>query len=119
MLVKVFDGARSNLWIYYLIGYGTPTFIVLVSVAVVEGTGTGGYGTEDYCWLDWRNGLIWAFAAPVVVVIGVNTFMFAKAMTIARTTMQRRKSALEETKKTVTLLKGNALLWDFRTRSFL
>jgi hypothetical protein len=107
MLVKVFDGGRSNIWKYYLIGYGAPLLIVAISVAVVEGTGTRGYGTELYCWLDHRNGLIWAFAGPVVVVIGVNTFMFMRAMTIARKTMKRRKSALEETKKTLTLIKGH------------
>ena len=57
--------------------------------------------------LDYRNGLIWAFAAPVCLVIGVNSFMFLKAMLIARKTMRNRKNAIEETKRTVTLIKGD------------
>ena len=57
--------------------------------------------------LDYRTGLIWAFAAPVCLVIGVNSFMFMKAMLIARKTMRNRKNAMEETRRTLTLIKGD------------
>ena len=50
MLVKVFDRARSSLWIYYLVGYGVPALVVVLCVAISEGVGMGGYGTEYYCW---------------------------------------------------------------------
>ena len=63
--------------------------------------------TKSPCRLDYRNGLIWAFAAPVCLVIGVNSFMFLKAMLIARKTMRNRKNAIEETKRTLTLIKGD------------
>ena len=56
--------------------------------------------------LDYRTGLIWAFAAPVCLVIGVNSFMFMKAMLIARKTMRNRKNAMEEARRTMTLIKG-------------
>ena len=50
MLVKVFDRARSSMWIYYLVGYGAPACIVALCVALSEGVAMGGYGTEYYCW---------------------------------------------------------------------
>ena len=34
------------MWIYYLVGYAAPALIVILSVAIVEGSGIGGYGTE-------------------------------------------------------------------------
>ena len=52
MLVKVFDRARSSMWIYYLVGYGAPACIVALCVALSEGVAMGGYGTEYYCWWD-------------------------------------------------------------------
>ena len=50
MLVKVFDRARSSMWIYYLVGYGVPALVVALCVALSEGIGMGGYGSELYCW---------------------------------------------------------------------
>ena len=64
---------------------------------------------SNYFRLDYRTGLIWAFAAPVCLVIGVNSFMFLKAMLIARKTMRNRKNlSMDETKRTLTLIKGEA-----------
>lgn len=34
------------MWIYYLVGYVAPAAIVILSVIIVEATGTHGYGTE-------------------------------------------------------------------------
>ena len=50
MLVKVFDRARSSMWIYYLVGYGVPAVVVALCVALSEGIAMGGYGSELYCW---------------------------------------------------------------------
>ena len=58
------------------------------------------------CWLEHENGLIWAFAGPVLAIIVFNTFMFAKALLIARKTM-RKKHSSEDKKQTLTLLKGD------------
>ncbi|XP_059081671.1 adhesion G protein-coupled receptor L2-like isoform X2 [Tigriopus californicus] len=92
MLVKVFTLEKSPVWIYYLVGYGTPAIIVILSVIIVEATGSHGYGTDKNCWLDHRNGLIWAFAGPVIVILVANTAMFVKAMLIAYRSLSSRST---------------------------
>ena len=47
MLVKVFDTGRSMVTYFYVIGYGGPAVIVVLSVILVEASGTHGYGTPD------------------------------------------------------------------------
>ncbi len=67
------------------------------------------------CWLDYENGLIWAFAAPVLLVVLVNTAMFAKAILIARESISKKNinskgninAKDRETKNVVTLVKGS------------
>lgn len=46
MLVKVFDTGRSMVVYFYAIGYGAPALIVLLSVIIVEASGTHGYGSQ-------------------------------------------------------------------------
>ena len=76
---------------------------------IVSGHVVGINYLNNFFRLDYRTGLIWAFAAPVCLVIGVNSFMFLKAMLIARKTMRNRKNlSMDETKRTVTLIKGEA-----------
>ena len=41
------------------------------------------------CWLDFSNGLIWAFGAPVACVLVVNSVMFMIAICIARKSIQK------------------------------
>lgn len=47
MLVKVFDTGKSMSLYFYLLGYGAPAIIVILSVIIVEANGTHGYGTEN------------------------------------------------------------------------
>ncbi len=60
------------------------------------------------CWLDYENGLIWAFAAPVLLVLSVNSVMFVKALLIARRTINRRHN-VQETKNILTLVRGEIM----------
>ncbi|XP_063405020.1 uncharacterized protein LOC134688338 isoform X3 [Mytilus trossulus] len=46
-----------------------PIFIVGVSMAASQ---LDGYGNSKFCWLSLESGLIWAFIAPVIVVILAN-----------------------------------------------
>ena len=46
-LLQVFDTGKSMMWIFYTIGYGVPLAIVLLSVLIVEVSGTHGYGNEQ------------------------------------------------------------------------
>ena len=51
--------------------------IVCVFLAGVEGLAVGldpeGYGNPDYCWLSVYDTLIWSFAGPIAMVVGVRT----------------------------------------------
>ena len=86
-----------------LSGYGVPAFIVILSVIIVEASGSHGYGTDLYCWLDTGNGLIWAFVAPIICVLVINSVMFFIAIRIARKSIQKRGESGE---RTMALIKG-------------
>ena len=55
------------------------------------------------CWLDFSNGLIWAFGAPVACVLVVNSVMFMIAIRIAKKSIQKRGQSSE---RTLALIKG-------------
>ncbi|XP_021360076.1 adhesion G-protein coupled receptor D1-like [Mizuhopecten yessoensis] len=58
---------------YFLVGWGLPAIIVTVSVGVQFPN----YGetADDSCWLSVRDGLIWAFMGPMLVVVVFNLFI--------------------------------------------
>ena len=60
-----------SLWLFLSLSLsvGFPAMVVVISLAATQ---TAGYGTEDTCWLDVSNGLIWAFIAPAITVISVS-----------------------------------------------
>ncbi|XP_032906737.1 adhesion G protein-coupled receptor E1-like [Amblyraja radiata] len=72
MLVKVFNAKSMRPTYMCLFGYGFPLITVGISAAVYS----QGYGTEKYCWLDLKSGFLWAFLAPVCVIILVNGGFF-------------------------------------------
>ncbi|XP_072023702.1 adhesion G protein-coupled receptor L2-like isoform X3 [Amphiura filiformis] len=78
MLVEVFEAESSRRKYYYPFGYGVPLFIVGISAAIDFHS----YGTEEYCWLAVDNNFIWAFVAPVILVIMVNTVFLTMAIVI-------------------------------------
>lgn len=45
--MQVFDTGKSMMWKFYIIGYGAPAVIVLLSALIVETSGTHGYGTDE------------------------------------------------------------------------
>ena len=63
------------------------------------------------CWLSVDNGLIWAFAAPVIIVLVINTAMFIQALLIARKSLHKRSDSSKRDKTSTssnwTLFKGN------------
>ncbi|XP_060584223.1 adhesion G-protein coupled receptor D1-like [Ruditapes philippinarum] len=70
--------------------YVIAVIIVVVSMAVSQ---LHGYGTEQTCWLSTDTGLIWAFLAPVLVVILVNFIIVVLVIrTMCGTTAMSKKS---------------------------
>ncbi|PIK61914.1 putative latrophilin-2 isoform X9 [Apostichopus japonicus] len=78
MLVEVFEAESSRRKYYYPFGYGLPAVVVAVSAAL----NFHGYGTETYCWLSTDKYFIWAFVAPICLIILVNTVFLTMAMFI-------------------------------------
>ncbi|KAJ8040328.1 Adhesion G protein-coupled receptor L2 [Holothuria leucospilota] len=78
MLVEVFEAESSRRKYYYPFGYGLPAIVVGVSAAV----NFEGYGTDTHCWLSTDDNFIWAFVAPVCLIIVVNTIFLTMAMYI-------------------------------------
>ncbi|XP_067877121.1 adhesion G protein-coupled receptor E5-like [Heterodontus francisci] len=72
MVVKVFHSRSLRRAYLYLVGYGGPLVIVIITIA----NNFQAYGTETYCWLTLKSGYIWAFLGPVCVIIGFNTIFF-------------------------------------------
>ncbi|XP_024130996.1 adhesion G-protein coupled receptor D1 isoform X1 [Oryzias melastigma] len=68
MVVKVFGSEGSKHYYYYVIGWGSPFLICVVSMT----SALDSYGEVDNCWLSLNKGAIWAFVAPALVVIVVN-----------------------------------------------
>ena len=70
-----------------------------------------GHISSFSCWLSVDNGLIWAFAAPVIIVLVINTAMFIQALLIARKSLHKRSDSSKRDKTSTssnwTLFKGN------------
>uniref|UniRef100_A0A3P8S994 Adhesion G protein-coupled receptor E5b, duplicate 2 n=1 Tax=Amphiprion percula TaxID=161767 RepID=A0A3P8S994_AMPPE len=71
MVVLVFNATIRPLYLY-VTGYGAPLAIVIIS-GIIRPTG---YGTEKYCWLSLKDGLIWSFYGPICLIIILNVFFF-------------------------------------------
>ncbi|XP_068607092.1 adhesion G protein-coupled receptor E5-like [Brachionichthys hirsutus] len=71
MVILVFNATIRPLHLF-LVGYGTPLFIVVISVIIRA----NGYGTDKHCWLSLEDGLIWSFFGPVCFIILLNIFFF-------------------------------------------
>ena len=76
-LVIVFDRAEEKKWTLFAFGYGFPALLAGIPLAVALGKGDD-YIREDACWLD--GNYIWAFIAPVTLVLIFNTGMLIKAL---------------------------------------
>ncbi|XP_037800430.1 latrophilin-like protein LAT-2 [Penaeus monodon] len=85
---------------YWMIGYGFPLVIVLITVLVGYANdswlGQKAYAPEgsEYCWLSTDQGYIWSFTGPLVIVIVFNTICLILAL---------RSAAILEANKQKTL----------------
>ena len=63
---------REQMKRYYIIGYGLPIIVVIVSV----GMKLDNYVTSQFCWIDGGSTLIWAFLGPAAAVICINIILW-------------------------------------------
>ncbi|XP_031566100.1 adhesion G protein-coupled receptor B1-like [Actinia tenebrosa] len=69
---------RSKMRHFYCFGWGFPVLIVGISAGA---TGLDGYGEPNHlCWLSTVGGLSWAFVAPAICVVLVNSIILVSIM---------------------------------------
>ncbi|XP_067055563.1 uncharacterized protein [Acropora muricata] len=66
-VVEVFSEG-SKMKYYYALGWGLPLTIVFISAC----SRWSGYANERACWISITDGLIWAFVAPVLIIMSIN-----------------------------------------------
>ncbi|KAJ8251539.1 hypothetical protein GJAV_G00222430 [Gymnothorax javanicus] len=79
-----------------LIGYGTPLVVVGVSAAVFS----GGYGSEDSCWLRKEKDFHWSFIGPVAAVLSINLVSFCVILWSLQPTLASMKSDVSQSRDT-------------------
>ncbi|XP_064387576.1 adhesion G protein-coupled receptor L3-like isoform X2 [Halichondria panicea] len=122
MLVVVFSQISKKWWIFFIIGWGVPVIPVAISAGLIHDQ----YGTEEYCWIAvgaGDKGAVWAFVAPMLLVVLVNIFFLLAALCSVykqkKLTMQQRgkKESLQLFsqlfKATIILLPLLGLTWVF------
>ncbi len=87
---------------------GLPLLVVGIAAAI----DISSYGTEEYCWLAVENNFIWAFVAPVVVIIIVNTMFLSMAVFIMcrHSTMQTNQKEKTNKEKITSWVRGGLVL---------
>ncbi|XP_064387611.1 adhesion G protein-coupled receptor E2-like isoform X3 [Halichondria panicea] len=101
VLVQVFV-KRPKLYMAFfaLVSYGLPLLYLCLTVplgfALRGSDGEPHYGSSDACWLRYDTGFVWAFIAPVILIILINIGFFIMSVYIMRkhTKRQSQKSRL-------------------------
>nr|XP_061810986.1 adhesion G protein-coupled receptor L3-like isoform X2 [Nerophis lumbriciformis] len=76
LLVEVFESEHSRRRYFYMVGYGLPALVVVVS-AVVD---YPSYGTDRVCWLRLDTYFIWSFIGPATLIIMLNVIFLGIAL---------------------------------------
>ena len=105
LLTEVWQTGRCGMFPYYLLGYLLPAVIVTVSLLCNELLGLDSYGSSQFCWIDNKHGLIWAFMGPVAFIITFNIIISILAMSVARMAISRNNN-LDRSQEMLTQLKG-------------
>ncbi|UMM16068.1 hypothetical protein L5515_013241 [Caenorhabditis briggsae] len=103
MLIQVFEPNRTRIFLYYLFCYGCPAIIVAVSAGVKWED----YGTDTYCWIDTSTPTIWAFVAPIIVIISANIIFLLIALKVVLSVQSRDRTKWG---RIIGWLKGSATL---------
>ncbi|KAK3741596.1 hypothetical protein QZH41_012540 [Actinostola sp. cb2023] len=82
----------------YWFGWGFPLLLLAISLWATE---LRGYGNPPYlCWLSVKNGVVWAFVAPALVVIVVNLIVLVKIISRIKNSQRLRSYSQAEKIKT-------------------
>ncbi|XP_068703384.1 adhesion G protein-coupled receptor L4-like isoform X3 [Montipora foliosa] len=121
LLVRVLrNDTVSKMKFFYIFGWGFPALVVAISLII---TRAGGYGGEDVCWLSVKNGLIWAFIGPALLVISVNIVVFVLVLknmmgTVSMQSKERFEQVKAGVKASAVILPLLGITWLFGLLSF-
>jgi hypothetical protein len=115
MLIVVFSKLSNKWWFFMLLGYCTPLLFVVVGLAArAEYYGVrGDDGELSFCWLSTQQGTIFAFVAPMIIIITINSVFLVLALVALVRNKNQKAKALEKgksVKKATTLLKATVIL---------
>nr|XP_009862007.2 adhesion G protein-coupled receptor L3-like [Ciona intestinalis] len=105
-VVVVFVSARRWVKRYMVVGWGVPLFILTVSMGILNVK----LGTNGICWLSPSDNSIWAFAAPALVVILINTVILITVIKVI-INIQPEKSNHAKVSKLRNAVKGSIFLF--------
>ncbi|XP_072420382.1 adhesion G protein-coupled receptor E3-like [Chiloscyllium punctatum] len=80
----------------YLLGYGVPAAIVVISAAVYH----DGYGSPRHCWVSTNRGFIWSFLGPVCLIIGINMALYFTILLILKREVSKRDTKVSKLQNT-------------------
>ncbi|CAB4010866.1 adhesion G- coupled receptor D1-like [Paramuricea clavata] len=67
-LISVYRGEFVRMKNFLLFGWGFPVLFVGLSASVK----INAYGTDQWCWLSYKDGFLWVFFAPVLIIIAIS-----------------------------------------------
>ncbi|XP_077418662.1 adhesion G protein-coupled receptor D2 isoform X4 [Vanacampus margaritifer] len=86
--VNISEDRRMKL--YYIIGWGLPVLIVVVTLAATVNE----YKADGHCWLNLKTGTIWSFVGPVIFVLAVNSVVLCRVVMVTVSSARRRAKML-------------------------
>ncbi|XP_056628831.1 adhesion G-protein coupled receptor D2 [Triplophysa dalaica] len=89
-VVSVNISEERRMKLYYALGWGLPVVIVVVTLAVT----LDHYKAEEYCWLNVKSAVIWAFAGPVLFVVSVNAVVLFRVVMVTVASARRKAKML-------------------------
>ncbi|XP_073251652.1 adhesion G-protein coupled receptor D1-like [Porites lutea] len=81
MVVKVFNTVMR--WrLFYGVAWGVSLLIVVLSIVIasIQDGGIESYVHDHFCWVSFKNNLIWTFVAPVLLVCTINSVLLARVV---------------------------------------
>ncbi|CAH3181494.1 unnamed protein product [Porites lobata] len=81
MVVKVFNTV-IRLRLFYGVAWGVSLLIVVLSIVIasIQDGGIESYVQDHFCWVSFKNNLIWTFVAPVLLVCTINSVLLARVV---------------------------------------
>ncbi|XP_065914522.1 adhesion G-protein coupled receptor D1-like [Dysidea avara] len=101
-----YEGFLKKRYFYLGLGWGLPVPIV----AITAGISHDYYGTDRACWLSEENGTIWAFVAPMLLIIMVNFVILVMSLSVACCSKVKHQKSHEHFEAAKSLIIATILL---------